>query len=131
VTALEAAVVELIQAKLAGRKIMPPKPPAVTKPSDLMKALRQSIGHTGKPGRAICQEDDDPFKAETAQAPEPARPAMAVLITDLAAGTENQLSWVEIRSHLDRHCFHQKQFSVRELRRRRLSFNSYCSLPIG
>jgi non-homologous end joining protein Ku len=29
---------------MEGRKITPPKPPAPTKPSDLMEALRQSAG---------------------------------------------------------------------------------------
>ena len=29
---------------MEGRKITPPKPPARTKPSDLMEALRQSAG---------------------------------------------------------------------------------------
>lgn len=52
----EAAVVELIQAKLAGRKITPPKPPAATKPSDLMEALRQSIGEPEKPNRQSAKK---------------------------------------------------------------------------
>ncbi|HZT88631.1 MAG TPA: Ku protein, partial [Stellaceae bacterium] len=34
----EAAVVELVKAKMEGRKITPPKPPTPTKPSDLMEA---------------------------------------------------------------------------------------------
>ena len=40
----DAALVELVKAKMEGRKITPPKPPAPTKPSDLMEALRQSAG---------------------------------------------------------------------------------------
>jgi DNA end-binding protein Ku len=40
----DAALVELVKAKMEGRKIMPPKAPAPTKPSDLMEALRQSAG---------------------------------------------------------------------------------------
>jgi DNA end-binding protein Ku len=40
----DAALVELVKAKMEGRKITPPKPPAATKPSDLMEALRQSAG---------------------------------------------------------------------------------------
>ena len=38
----DAALVELVKAKMEGRKITPPKPPESTKPSDLMDALRQS-----------------------------------------------------------------------------------------
>src|SRR5437868_8290307 len=40
----DAALLELLKAKMEGRKITPPKPPAPTKPSDLMEALRQSAG---------------------------------------------------------------------------------------
>jgi hypothetical protein len=35
-------------AKMEGRKIMPPKPPEPTKPSDLMEALRQSAHNDSK-----------------------------------------------------------------------------------
>jgi len=38
----EAALLELVKAKMEGRKIEPPKAPEPTKPSDLMEALRQS-----------------------------------------------------------------------------------------
>src|SRR5690348_1558841 len=38
----DAALVELVKAKMEGRKITPPKAPEPTKPSDLMEALRQS-----------------------------------------------------------------------------------------
>jgi DNA end-binding protein Ku len=40
----DAALVELVKAKMEGRKITPPKAPEPTKPSDLMEALRQSAG---------------------------------------------------------------------------------------
>jgi DNA end-binding protein Ku len=40
----DAALVELVKAKVEGRKIMPPKAPEPTKPPDLMAALRQSAG---------------------------------------------------------------------------------------
>ena len=40
----DAALVELVRAKMEGRKITPPKAPEPTKPSDLMEALRQSAG---------------------------------------------------------------------------------------
>jgi DNA end-binding protein Ku len=43
----EAALVELVKAKMEGRKITPPKLPAPTKPTDLMEALRQSAGAAG------------------------------------------------------------------------------------
>jgi DNA end-binding protein Ku len=38
----DAALVELVKAKMEGRKILPPKAPQPTKPSDLMEALRKS-----------------------------------------------------------------------------------------
>ena len=38
----DAALVELVKAKMEGRKIAPPKPPEPTRPSDLMEALLQS-----------------------------------------------------------------------------------------
>jgi DNA end-binding protein Ku len=40
----EAALRELVKAKLEGRKITPQKPPEPTEPSGLMEALRQSAG---------------------------------------------------------------------------------------
>jgi DNA end-binding protein Ku len=39
----DAALVELVKAKMEGRKITPPKAPEPTTPSDLMEALRQSV----------------------------------------------------------------------------------------
>jgi DNA end-binding protein Ku len=47
----EAALVELIKAKMEGRKIAPPKPPAATPASDLMEALRNSAGRGGGAAR--------------------------------------------------------------------------------
>lgn len=46
----EAALAELVRAKIEGRKIVPLKKPAATKPSDLLEALRLSAGAsaTGK-----------------------------------------------------------------------------------
>jgi DNA end-binding protein Ku len=45
----EAALADLVKAKIEGRKIVPLKPQKETKPSDLMEALRQSAGvGTGK-----------------------------------------------------------------------------------
>jgi DNA end-binding protein Ku len=47
----DAALLELIKAKMEGRKITPPKAPEPTKPSDLMEALRQSVkGGSDSPG---------------------------------------------------------------------------------
>lgn len=40
----EAALAELVKAKIEGRKIRKPKPPKETKPSDLLEALRRSAG---------------------------------------------------------------------------------------
>src|SRR6266480_257593 len=40
----DAALVELVKAKMEGRKITPPKAPEPTRSSDLMEALRQSAG---------------------------------------------------------------------------------------
>jgi DNA end-binding protein Ku len=42
----ESALADLVRAKLAGRKIMAPKPPSPTKVVDLMEALRQSAKAT-------------------------------------------------------------------------------------
>ena len=44
----DAALVELVKAKMEGRKITTPKAPEPTKPSDLMEALRQSAGADGE-----------------------------------------------------------------------------------
>jgi DNA end-binding protein Ku len=46
----EAALADLVKAKLEGRRIEPPKPQKETKPSDLIEALRQSAG--GGAGKA-------------------------------------------------------------------------------
>lgn len=47
----EAALADLVKAKLEGRKITPPKPRAPTGPSDLLEALRRSAG-AGTPPRS-------------------------------------------------------------------------------
>ena len=50
----DAALQELVKAKIEGRKITPPKAPEATKGSDLLEALRQSaeeVGATGTPKR--------------------------------------------------------------------------------
>jgi DNA end-binding protein Ku len=43
----DAALLELVKAKMEGRKIEAPKAPEPTKPTDLMEALRQSAEVTG------------------------------------------------------------------------------------
>jgi len=43
----DAALQELVKAKMEGRKITPPKAPEPTKPSDLMEALRESAQERG------------------------------------------------------------------------------------
>jgi DNA end-binding protein Ku len=52
----DAALLELVKAKMEGRKIEAPKPPEPTRPSDLMEALRQSAevtaAHAAKPRRS-------------------------------------------------------------------------------
>jgi DNA end-binding protein Ku len=45
----DAALVELVKAKMEGRKITAPKVPQSTKPADLMEALRQSAGPDSEP----------------------------------------------------------------------------------
>ncbi|CAH0143174.1 Non-homologous end joining protein Ku [Agrobacterium fabrum] len=46
----EAAVAELVKAKIEGRAIPKKKAPAASKPSDLLQALRESAGVAGKAG---------------------------------------------------------------------------------
>lgn len=48
----DAALAEVVKAKIEGRKIRPVRPKAEGKVIDLMEALRQSAGETGKPGKA-------------------------------------------------------------------------------
>jgi len=43
----EKALAELVQAKIQGRKIVPIRQPKPTKPNDLLKALRMSVGAKG------------------------------------------------------------------------------------
>lgn len=45
----EAALAELVRAKIEGRRIEPPKRPKRTAPSDLLAALRESAAMSGKP----------------------------------------------------------------------------------
>jgi len=45
----DAALVELVTAKMEGRKITPPKTPEPTRSSDLMEALRQSVRGDNEP----------------------------------------------------------------------------------
>jgi DNA end-binding protein Ku len=45
----DAALVELVKAKIEGRKITPPKAPQPTKPADLMEALRRSAAPDSEP----------------------------------------------------------------------------------
>jgi DNA end-binding protein Ku len=48
----DAALLELVKAKMEGRKIAPPKAPEPTKPANLMETLRQSVGEIGETGTA-------------------------------------------------------------------------------
>jgi DNA end-binding protein Ku len=48
----DAALLELVKAKMEGRKIAPPKAPEPTEPANLMEALRQSVGEIGETGAA-------------------------------------------------------------------------------
>jgi DNA end-binding protein Ku len=48
----EAALADLVKAKIEGRKIAPRKPKAPAKVTDLMEALRQSAGMAGKQSKA-------------------------------------------------------------------------------
>jgi DNA end-binding protein Ku len=52
----EAAVAELIKAKMEGREIERPKPVKREKVVDLMEALRQSAGVTGRPAKAAARK---------------------------------------------------------------------------
>ncbi|HZZ59767.1 MAG TPA: Ku protein [Roseiarcus sp.] len=45
----EAALAELVKAKIEGRRVEPPKRPKRTAPRDLLAALRESAAMTGKP----------------------------------------------------------------------------------
>ena len=51
----EAALVELVKAKIEGREISIPKPPKETKVTDLMEALRQSAGMGDRKAKAAPQ----------------------------------------------------------------------------
>jgi len=45
----DAALLELVKAKIEGRTITPPKTPEPTEPADLMQALRESAAAAGRP----------------------------------------------------------------------------------
>ena len=62
----DAALVELVKAKMEGRKITPPKAPEPTKPSDLMEALRQSAeGDSAAPAEKRKAAARKPAKPKT------------------------------------------------------------------
>ena len=59
----EAAVAELVKAKIEGRTLPKKKAPAPSKPSDLLQALRESAGvAAGKTKRAAAKPDEAPAK---------------------------------------------------------------------
>ncbi|MCX5477688.1 Ku protein [Kaistia geumhonensis] len=51
----DAALAELVKAKIEGRELPKPKPVERTKSSDLLAALRESAGVGGKPGRGSAK----------------------------------------------------------------------------
>jgi DNA end-binding protein Ku len=57
------ALRELVEAKIEGRKIAPPKPLAATKPVDLMEALRQSAKQGGRDRKASSHRSTPRRKA--------------------------------------------------------------------
>ena len=57
------ALRDLVEAKIEGRKIAPPKPLAATKPVDLMEALRQSAKQGGRARRASSHRSTPRRKA--------------------------------------------------------------------
>jgi DNA end-binding protein Ku len=69
----DAALLELVKAKMEGRKITPPKAPEPINASDLMEALRQSAGaHFGRAKRKTsptkrAAASDAPKKTATAK----------------------------------------------------------------
>jgi DNA end-binding protein Ku len=65
----DAALAEVVKAKIEGRKIKPRKPKAEGKVVDLMDALRQSAGSAGKPAKSRTR------KAPAARKPAPRRKA--------------------------------------------------------
>jgi DNA end-binding protein Ku len=59
----DAALAELVKAKMEGRKITPPKAPEPTKPSDLMEALRRSArGGAGLSRPRLSQPRSSSFR---------------------------------------------------------------------
>jgi len=69
----DAALLELVKAKMEGRKIVPPKAPEPTKPSDLMEALRQSA--RAEAGRARTTKKAGAAAKRTAKSTEKTSPA--------------------------------------------------------
>lgn len=76
------ALTELVQAKIQGRKVVPLRPPKITKTNDLLEALRMSAGDAGekKPARASSSRSasgtasrSKTAKRSTAKREEPAR----------------------------------------------------------
>jgi len=70
----DAALLELVKAKMEGRKIVPPKAPEPTKPSDLMQALRQSARAEAGRGRKT-KKAGAPAAKRTAKSTEMTPPA--------------------------------------------------------
>jgi len=65
----EAALADLVKAKLEGRKFTPPRAPTPTKPSDLMEALRLSAGAAGRSGRPARPAHSAKAKSSRRKAP--------------------------------------------------------------
>ena len=72
----EAALTELVQAKINGKKIVPLRPPKLTKPNDLLEALRLSAGvDAGSAGRHGVSKRKPAAKKASAKKAAPKRPA--------------------------------------------------------
>lgn len=72
----EAALAELVKAKMEGRAIQKPAAPAVSKPDDLLAALRKSaelIGETSQPRRKVTQSPPLPPRREARRKPSSGR----------------------------------------------------------
>jgi DNA end-binding protein Ku len=70
----DAALAELVKAKLEGRTIAPPKAPEPTRASDFLEALRQSAGADEKP-RSAKRKPAAPKPGKAAKPKKPAAPA--------------------------------------------------------
>ncbi|WP_088344509.1 MULTISPECIES: Ku protein [Rhodomicrobium] len=71
----EEALAELVKAKIAGREIKAPKRPTETKVVDLMQALRESAGVTGKTAAKTKAKAKTKAPAKKKAAPAPRRKA--------------------------------------------------------